>query len=270
MKTKLIFLVVVSSFIVLLFTQCNKADNSQSTNQIAENALKVSTINLYDQNMADEYAVEGVDNVLNCVYTCLNSVPIEPLSPAELEALLFVREEELLAHDVYKAMYALYPIPVFNNISNSEAIHAYAMKVLLDKYNLPDPAENHQPGVFQNTEIQALYNNLVAFGSQSSNNAMVVGATIEDFDIADLIAHLENDIDNTDLKYAFEQLLKGSRNHYRAFNAHLNFRNIVYQPQYITPAVHQSILSTGWEIGMGFCICQITSASKAKNETLVN
>lgn len=42
------------------------------------------------------------------------------LNAAEIEGLLFMREEEKLAHDVYLALYAKWGLPIFQNIAQSE------------------------------------------------------------------------------------------------------------------------------------------------------
>ncbi len=244
-------------------SSCNKDENETVNNAASTVALKTTTLSTLEAAMTAELSEESLETVMQCAYDCLNQMPAEELSQSEIDAITFVREEELLAHDVYQALHALYPVPVFNFISNSEALHAWAMKVLLDKYALPDPAADHQAGVFTNPAIQQLYNDLVAFGLESIGNALTVGAIIEDYDIADIIQHTGNDVDNQDMIYAFNQLHKGSRNHMRAFNAHLNFRNLTYTPQYISQSLFDEITSSGWEIGQGFCQCQCSTAAPA-------
>lgn len=264
MKKSLVFMVITAMITMMVaVTGCSKTETETATDATVVVLDKSASITAFDTALESEVGVEGLETLMQCAYDCLNALPAEELSAAEIETLTYVREEEYLAHDVYQALYALYPVPVFNFISNSESLHAYAMKVLLDKYNLPDPAADHQPGVFTNTQIQQLYTDLVAFGSQSIGNALTVGATIEDVDIADLIDHLENDIDNQDLGYAIELLYKGSRNHMRAFNAHLVFRNITYTPQYISQELFDQITGSAWEIGQGFCACQCSATTSA-------
>ena len=263
MKKRVLFMLLTGLSAMFLFTNCSKDDQVVAADASTVELTKSANIVAFDLAMETELSEDGLDDLMLCAYNCLNSLPNETLSPEEVQALTFVREEELLAHDVYQAMYALYPVPVFNFISNSESLHSYAMKVLLDKYSLPDPAADHQPGVFTNPAIQQLYTDLVAFGSQSIENALTVGATIEDYDIADIIQHTGSNVDNQDLIYAFGQLHKGSRNHMRAFNAHLVFRNITYTPQYITQEMFDAIVGSGWEVGQGFCICQCTASNSA-------
>jgi hypothetical protein len=96
----------------------------------------------------------------------------------------------------------------------------------------------------------------------------MVGATIEDVDIYDLIQHINNDVDNEDIGYALSQLWRGSRNHMRAFTAHLTFHGLVYTPQYISQEMYDEIISTGWEIGNGFCVCQYSAKDDDSQKTV--
>ncbi len=246
---KITLSVTVLTLAATMFS-CNKIESASKTE------AEYSGISELDQIISAENENLKTEGILDCIYNCINAMPYEIPSADETALLQFVREEELLAHDVYAAMYSLYPIPVFNNISNSETIHTIAIKALLEKYNLPDPGLDHQAGIFQNTEIQQLYDALILQGSASLNEALVVGAIIEDYDIADLIDHIENHSDNVDIDFVLTQLYRGSRNHLRAFHRHLTFRNISYTPQYISQQLYDQITNSGWEVGGGFCICQ--------------
>ena len=185
--------------------------------------------------------------------SCITSLPVEPLSTSEINALKTMREEELLAHDVYVLFYSLYKIPVFNNISLAETQHAEAVKTLLLKYSLPDPAVNHVAGVFVNSNLQAIYTSLVAQGKASLSAALTVGATIEDLDINDLHNHIATDIDNQDILFVFSNLEKGSRNHLRSFNRLLTARGVTYTPQYISLEYFNQIISSPHETGSVVC-----------------
>ncbi len=187
------------------------------------------------------------------VDSCINALPVEPLSEAEIDALNFMREEELLAKDVYVMLYSIYNVPVFNNISKSETQHAQAVGTLMVKYGLPDPALNHVAGVFVNADLQALYTSLVAQGSTTLISASTVGATIEDLDIKDLQNQITTDIDNQDILFVFGNLERGSRNHMRAFNRQLTAQGVTYTPQFISQESFDQIISTPNETGTGVC-----------------
>jgi len=258
LSVKLLMSVAVLA-ITLFFVQCSKSDGAVVANAAGDETF-VSGI---EKSMTVETETDGI---VDCIYVCLNGMPVEDLSEAEIAALSFVREEELLAHDIYVSMYAKYHVPVFNNISNSEEIHTTAIKVLLEKYSLTDIAADHVLGVFVNQDVQQLYDALLALGLTSLNDAITVGAIIEDYDIADLIYHTSEDIDNVDILYTIGQLHRGSRNHMRAFYAHLNFHGLTYTPQYITQEMYDAIVTTGWEIGSGFCVCQYEFTDNTDNK----
>ena len=148
------------------------------------------------------------------------TVRVVPLTEAEKAALIFMREEEKMARDVYLTLYAKYQLPVFNNIAKSEAQHMAAIKTLLDRYGVADPSAGKAIGEFTNPDLQALYNQLVAQGSQSLTEAYKVGVTIENVDIADLKTHLA-ETSKADIKFVYNNLLRGSQNHLRSFQKFL-------------------------------------------------
>ena len=179
----------------------------------------------------------------------ISSLPRESISTFERESLLFMREEEKLARDVYQYLYQKWGAKIFTNIAASEQTHMDAVLLLLQKYNLPDPASGKPAGSFSDPRLQTLYASLTAQGSTSVLDGYIVGATIEDLDLFDLYAALES-VDNQDISFVYSNLAKGSRNHLRSF-----YRNILaaggsYQPQYISQeefdAIINGAMETGW------------------------
>lgn len=178
----------------------------------------------------------------------LESVKTSSLSDAEAEGILLMREEEKLARDVYLTLYDKWGLRTFTNIAGAESTHMDAMGILMERYNLEDPIKSDTIGVFTNPEMQNLYDTLVAQGSESFNAALNVGATIEDLDIYDLERLIE-DTDNDDLKIVYQNLLKGSRNHMRAFDMQLSRNGVDYQAQYMSDESLSIILNTDMERG---------------------
>lgn len=237
MKTIRNYFIALLAGASLFTVACENIDSPE--NQKPANMLE-------SENMKD-------DSLAPCITDCILSLPYEDVSPAEEAHLTYMREEELLAQEVYEYLYALWNVPVFNNISRSENTHTLTIKVLLDKYEIDDPAANHQTGVFQNPELQDLYNALTAQGSQSFLEALIVGETIEDVDIFDLDEAML-DVDNEDIELVFTNLNKGSRNHMRAFYGHLSNQGYTYVPQYISQDHYDEIVNSPWEIGNGICM----------------
>jgi len=180
--------------------------------------------------------------------TNLDAIPLTTLTQEEIDGLLWMREEEKLARDVYLALYDLWGLRPFSNIASSEQTHMDAVLQLLDRYGIDDPAAATAPGEFTNPDLQNVYNDLIAQGSQSLQAALTVGATIEDLDIADLQAR---DTETPDIALVYANLEMGSRNHMRAFVRNLEQRGLTYTPVYISPADFDAIVTTPTEQGVG-------------------
>lgn len=171
------------------------------------------------------------------------------VSPTEAAALQFMREEEKLAHDVYVTLYETWGLRVFNNIASAEQQHTDTIATWLEYYDISDPAAGHELGEFANTELQALYDQLVAQGKASVAAALKVGAAIEEIDILDLQERLA-ETDNAAIQRVFENLARGSENHLRAFVANLQAQTgETYAPQHLSQAAYAEIVGTG--VGQG-------------------
>lgn len=177
-------------------------------------------------------------------------LPKQELSVQEHDRLIYMREEEKLARDVYSILYEKWRMPIFSNIAQSEQTHTEAVQDILTKYNITDPVTHDSVGVFTNSNLQELYNNLTARGITSREEALTVGALIEDLDIADLKRNI-SETDNDDITLVYENLMRGSRNHLRSFTTQLVSLNTVYTPQYISKEEFDEIIASPQERGMG-------------------
>jgi hypothetical protein len=139
----------------------------------------------------------------------------------EIDGLIYMRIEEKLARDVYTVMGTTYNAQVFLNIKLSEQAHMTAVKRMLDKYSIPDPLTSDEVGVFPDATFQALYDQLIAQGSVSLNDALLVGVAIEELDIADLEDQLTNVVTNPGIIRLYTNLKAGSVSHLAAFNKNL-------------------------------------------------
>jgi hypothetical protein len=178
----------------------------------------------------------------------LENLPTESLSAEERAGLLYMREEEKLARDVYSTLYDTWELRIFTNITQSEQTHTEAIRDLLVKYQIEDPVIDDTVGVFANPELQTLYNDLVAKGTVSVEEALTVGVLIEELDIRDLQAEIDTS-DNEDIDLVYENLLRGSRNHLRSFMSQLTQRGGDYEPQYITATTFDQITQSAKETG---------------------
>lgn len=209
--------------------------NGNGSDRVVSQTEDTATTTDVEETITDSVASEQV------THTAI-SLASGDLSQEEAEALVYMVEEEKLARDVYHALYAIWGSSTFTNIAASEQTHIDSIKNLLAGYGIADPSSS-QEGVFANSDLQALYDELVARGSQSMAEAFKVGAAVEEIDILDLQERLTL-IDNPDIQQVFSNLLRGSGNHLRAFaNALQAQTGEIYQPQYLTLEAYQAILS---------------------------
>jgi len=141
--------------------------------------------------------------------------PAVQLTEAEENHILYMREEEKLARDVYLTLYELWGVEIFANISDSEQRHMDALENLVTRYELTDPVVDGI-GEFTNPDFADLYDELVKAGEVSLEEALKVGVSIEELDIVDLEIAME-DTSARSVSRVFENLLAGSQNHLSAF-----------------------------------------------------
>ena len=172
--------------------------------------------------------------------------------------LVFMREEEKLARDVYITLGSLYPnSTVFGKIDDSEQQHTDSVKAILDKYGIEDPSSSNEVGIFTGPEFGSYftekYKLLVGRAVKSELEALYVGAFIEELDMRDInycpaeIVNQDNGIstveacglvytNNPDIQQLYKHLLDGSDSHLEAYVK--NIEQIIgegnYQAQVLT------------------------------------
>jgi len=205
--------------------------------------------------------------------TTLASLPNYALDNTQKRSLAFLWNEEKMAKDLYLALNLLYPSNTLNNIANNaESQHQLSMESLLQKYNIDvehyDDAsypytqsvlDSYAAGSYTLTDIQSLYDSLYATGASSARASLEVGCQVEVTDIDDLTQQIEIAGDAQDLKMVFENLRRGSDNHYWAFDNALKKQGVTdgccslgadfCHPEYPSHSNASSTMGNG--LGMG-------------------
>lgn len=145
------------------------------------------------------------------------ATPAGAATSAETAAMLQAMvAEEKLAHDVYVTLGATYDVRTFDNIAGAESRHQQSIRDLMAAYGVNDVTVGDAVGEFDDPNVQALYDTLVAQGSESLAAAAQAGITVEELDIADLQRAIAQD-HPADVTAALENLLAGSQKHLAAF-----------------------------------------------------
>ena len=180
--------------------------------------------------------------------------------------LMFMREEEKLARDVYQTLGTMYPdSKIFGRIDDSEQQHTMAVKAMIESYGYEDPNTNDNVGSFTGEDygwyFTENYNKLVERASISELEALYVGAFIEELDMMDInqcpqvIVETGNGIndvsecgkiytDNADVQRLYSNLLHGSDSHLEGYvqniEKHIGEGN--YQAQVLSQEMVDAIL----------------------------
>lgn len=232
--------------LILIGLPVTVACNSFSTTDIASSELATPLVN--SAGIKDLEAANNSDKTLaNNTTAVVNGM----LSEQEISDLVYMREEEKLARDVYLYLYEQWGLAVFQNIAASEQTHTNSVLSLLNLYGIADPAAGLEIGQFQDANLQELYNQLTVQGSTSLINAIKVGAAIEEIDILDL-QEAGTHTNQPDILFVYENLTQGSYNHLHAFvNSLRNQSGETYQAQYLSAEEYQSIINGSMGNGMG-------------------
>ena len=166
----------------------------------------------------DEDALRGPEYCDEC------DAEMGTLSEADIAGLVFMANEEKMAHDVYATFATMYDVPVFERIAQSEARHQLAVDTVLERYAIEDDTSGLAQGEFSDDAIQQLYDELIAKGSASLEEAIAVGVLIEETDIADLEVRVAGYDEMTSLEVSapdvfemYSNLLTASSQHLAAF-----------------------------------------------------
>jgi hypothetical protein len=191
---------------------------------------------------------QGGGECIGGIGPLFDAIDIVPLTAAEEAELLFMWGEEKLARDVYLNFAATWQLPIFANIARAEQKHMDLMYTLIETYGFAHRIPDDVPDVFVDSELSALFDQLVVDGNGSLVGALRAGVTIEDKDLADLYDLIYELTDNKHTELVAYNLAKGSRNHLRAFMRALEAQNETYEPgEYLGANDFYAILEGGME-----------------------
>ena len=152
---------------------------------------------------------------------CLTTDSTLALDAEVTAGLLYMIEEEKMARDLYDAFFEQTGNLVFDRISNSEQRHLDSLLNVAEQAGIDTSALSTTAGVFTNTELQSMYDSLLASGDDSLESALQAAITVEQTDIADLASYgADSELGILGIVYA--HLEQASENHLAAFTLRLD------------------------------------------------
>ena len=167
------------------------------------------------------------------------------LSMEETESLKFTAEQEKLSVELYLYAFSAYNLPIFQEIANKKTRHLTEVRAVMEDLDVEDPTEGIGVGVFNNTEIQTLYNQMRSRIEEGQNNAFIAALTVEESIIHFSGISLSETSNNT-LIELYEAIICGSKNHFRTFYSELTTSKS-YVSQYFTQEEFSDIVNSGQE-----------------------
>lgn len=155
--------------------------------------------------------------------------PSAPLGEADRRTLLHVSQQEKLARDFYSSLSETWRLDVFHTTSGSEDIHADALRTLLARYKLPDPAYGLGRGEFNRVDLSERYNDLIARGRFSAVEALKAAASVEELEIEHISERLPQ-VQSPELANVLESVVASDKHHLRSLVVALRKLGHTYTP----------------------------------------
>ncbi len=189
---------------------------------------------------AEDVAARLSGNGSDVMMAVVEALPAADLTKEQKYTLAYMWNEEKLAKDIYLALNEMTPSNTLYNIATrAETQHQEWVEALLQKYDLnildlsdysggysAETLSQYGRGEFSVSELQTLYDELYAKGSQSLQRALEVGCMVEVTDVEDLDRDIETAEGVLDLVLVYSSLRSGSYNHYWAFDRALKNQGV--------------------------------------------
>jgi hypothetical protein len=164
----------------------------------------------------------------------------EPPTATEKAAVLYAREQQKLARDLYQTLGTKWSAAILQSTAQAEQKHMDTVKSLIDGLGLTDPAQP-SPGQFTDPVFQKLYGQLLDRGSTSLVNALNAAAYLEEMEIRDTRGFVE-DANRLDIIRGLGSIATSEPTHLRVFVAELKKQGVDYQPQLLSQSDYDRIM----------------------------
>ncbi|MGF1548499.1 MAG: DUF2202 domain-containing protein [Thiotrichales bacterium] len=192
--------------------------------------------------------VSGATSIqLPPVSSALELMPMGEISLAERAGVIFLREEEKLASDLLALAASRWGEPAFANAMAAEKTHSEAVRLLMARHAIYDPAAGKGAGIYEDRGLQTLFEALRARIELSLIDALLVAAEVTEISLMDIASHAANVSDNPDILHVYALMTTASRNHLRIFVRQITSLGIRYQAQYLAQQNLEAIVASAFE-----------------------
>ncbi len=165
------------------------------------------------------------------------------LSDKEQIDIIYLLEEEKMAHDLYVSFDEKWDMPFLSGIAYSESQHIAIVESIILNYSVPSPdlLILNKERIIQSNYLQKSMGELLANGSKSPVYALKSAAQMEEMSIIDLGKIIANS-SNSELIDTYRLLIQLSGQHLREITDQLNLMGYEYRPVIISPETYNLIM----------------------------
>ena len=156
--------------------------------------------------------------------------------------ILYLVEQEKLAHDFYRSLDTMWVTDIFNRVANEEYEHVGKLSAVAAELmiNVPNHFNEYPAGQFIDNKLRHLYTELMIAANFSLEDAYRTCANLEERKMYDLkMALKEPNFELENLTY--KALLIGSEDNFKAFIRALNEMNSGYAPILLNPSEFEAL-----------------------------
>jgi hypothetical protein len=182
-------------------------------------------------------------SILLCVAFALRAQSLigQQLKSKE-SVILYLVEQEKLAHDFYRSLDTMWVTDIFNRVANEEVEHVGKLSAVAAELmiSVPNHFNEYPMGQFIDSKLRHLYTELMIAANFSLEDAYRTCANLEERKMVDLkMALKEPNFELENLTY--KALLIGSEDNFKAFIRALNEMNSGYTPILLSPSEFEAL-----------------------------
>ena len=156
--------------------------------------------------------------------------------------IMYLVEQEKLAHDFYRSLDTMWVTDIFNRVANEEYEHVGKLSAVAAELmiSVPNHFNEYPMGQFIDNKLRHLYAELMISANFSLEDAYRTSANLEERKMVDLkMALKEPNFELENLTY--KALLIGSEDNFKAFIRALNEMNSGYTPILMSPSEFEAL-----------------------------